>query len=979
MRKTILLFLSLVCLTVQQALAQNFVVKGQVISKEDNEPLIGVSILQEGTTNGVMTDIDGNYRLEIKGASKATLVFSYIGMLTQKHPVGAQTRTLNVQLVSDSKIMDEVVVVAYGTRKKGAVTGTVSTVKADKMENIPTASFDQALQGQASGLTVISQSGEPSKAAQFKIRGTNSIYAGTEPLFILDGVPISSSDFNTLSPNDIESVSVLKDASSASIYGARAANGVVVITTKRGLAMDKAQVTLRAQYGFSRMTQSKWNQMNTAERIQYEQEVGLTNGKDYTLLAQTDINWMDMVFNQNAPLQNYEISVNRATDRLHYYVSGSFYDQDGIAQSSKFRRYNIRTNADVKASNWLKLGTNTMAAYEDVEQADDGIYTLTTPISACRFMLPYWNPYKKNGELATLTDGTWAGTTENPIVWMNMNPVKNKKYKLISTVYFELTPIERLTIRTQFGVDYSHTTSYMQSFPSLSTNGGLGTAARQSSDAINLTETTTVGYNFDVNDNHAFNFMLGQEAVSYHSEGFNVYAKGQTNDNLTSVSTGTRVSSWSDSMAEYAFLSFFLRGEYNYKELYYVDFSVRTDASSRFGKSHRWGLFYGGSFKWNAKKSEWLKDVDWLSDAQAKINTGTAGNSTIPNYYHLALVSGGPTYGSSDTAGIYPSQSGNEDLGWEQSWMTDLGVTLGFFNRINLEATFYNKKTSNMLMYVPQSYSITGEGSYWHNVGALVNRGVELNLNADILRTKSFSWNVSANVTYNKNKITELYNGVEEFVNSTTGIKFMVGHSVSEFYYNRYAGVNPANGKQLWYTKDGNLTEECLESDKVMTGKQNDPSWWGGFGTTLSWKGFQLQAQFSWMAKRYIVNNDRYFDENSAATEGYNKSKRLLYDRWKKPGDLTDIPKYGEIMQFDDRLLENASFMRLKNVTLSYTFPKALLQKSKFFTAARVYLQGQNLWTLTGFSGFDPEVASNMYQAKYPATRQFTIGAELSF
>lgn len=927
-----------------------------------------------------MTDLNGNYSINITGSAKATLVFSYIGMETQKHPVSAQTRTLNVSLSPDTKVMDEVVVVAYGTRKKGAVTGTVSTVKSDKVENIPTASFDQALQGQASGLTVISQSGEPSKAAQFKIRGTNSIYAGTEPLFILDGVPISSTDFNTLSPNDIESVSVLKDASSASIYGARAANGVVVITTKRGLSMDKAQITLRAQYGFSQMTRSKWDMMNTAERIQYEQEVGLTTDKDYNLLSQVDTDWLGLVFNDRAPVQNYEVSINRATDRLNYYVSGGFYDQDGIAQSSKFRRYNLRTNAEVKASNWLKIGTNTTLAYEEVEQADDGVYTLTTPISACRFMLPYWNPYRKNGTWATLTDGTWAGTTENPLVWMANNPVENKKYKLISTVFLEITPIRNLTVRTQFGADYTHTTAFMQSFPSLSTNGGLGTAARQSTDGLSLSETTTASYHFELKDTHSFIFMLGQEGVNYHSEGFNVYSKGQTNDNLTSVSTGTRASRWADSTSDYSYLSFFLRGEYNYKELYYADFSVRTDASSRFGKSHRWGVFWGGSLKWNAKQSEWLKDVDWLSDAQVKINTGTAGNSTIPNYDHLALVSGGPTYGSSDTAGIYPSQSGNEDLGWEQSWMTDLGLSLGFWNRINIEATFYNKKTSNMLMYVPQSYALTGESSYWKNVGALVNRGLELNANADILRLgNGFTWSMNANVTYNKNKITELYNGVEEFVNSTTGIKFMVGHSVSEYYYNHYAGVNPANGEQLWYTKDGELTNEMKETDKVMTGKSNDPSWWGGFGTTLAWKGLQLSAQFSWMAERYIVNNDRYFDENSAVTEGYNKSKRLLYDRWKQPGDVTDIPKYGEVMQFDDRLLENASFMRLKNITLSYSLPKDLLRKSKFFTAARVYLQGQNLWTITGFSGFDPEVSSNMYQATYPSTRQFTIGAELSF
>ena len=977
MKRGFLLFVSLAVMAIQSLFAQNFSVKGTVFDGETNEPLIGVTIMQEGTNNGVITDIDGSYSIEIKGVAKATLVYSYIGMQSQQHVVTPQTHKLDITMKSDAQMVDEVVVVAYGVRKKGTIAGSVSTVKSEKMENVPAPSFDQALQGQSAGLTVISNSGEPSKAAVFQIRGTNSINSGTAPLFILDGVPISSADFNTLSPNDIESISVLKDASSTSIYGARAANGVVVITSKRGLSMDKAKVTLRAQYGFSQLARTNWELMNTPERIAFEKEIGIDAGQDYNLLSRTDINWLDMVFNDRAPLQNYEISVNRATDRLNYYVSGGFYDQEGIAQSSEFRRYNLRANAEVKASSWLKIGTNTMSAYEETQQADDGSYTIVTPISASRFMLPYWNPYKKDGSLATIKDGSWAGTSENPILYMEQNPVKYKKYKVLSTVYAEITPIENLTIRSQFGVDYTHTTAFMQSFPSLSVNNGLGTAARRSTDMLSLTETTTANYRFNIKDDHQFNVMLGQEGVDYRYEGFDVYSKGQTNDFLTNVSAGTRASSWADTFSSYAYLSFFLRGEYNYKDLYYADFSVRTDASSRFGKDHRWGTFWSLGFMWNAKQADFLKDVDWLTNAQVALSTGTSGNSEIPNYDHLALVAGGPNY--NDEAGIYPAQSGNEELGWEQTWSNNVGVRLGFWNRANLNVEFYHKKTTNMLMSVPESYAVTGEGYRWKNVGAMVNRGVEISADGDIIRTKDFVWNVSANVSYNMNKLTELYNGVEEYVNSTTGVKFMVGHSVHEFFLNRYAGVNPANGDALWYDKDGNITNEYRESDKVMTGKTFDSPWMGGFGTTLSWKGFQLSAQFSWMAKRFVMNNDRFFEESNGLYTVYNQSRRLLYDRWKKPGDLTDIPRYGEVAQLDDRFLENASFMRLKNLSLAYTLPQSLLKKSKFFTSARLYIQGQNLWTITGFNGLDPEVAANVYQAQYPATRQFTFGAELSF
>lgn len=977
-RKIIHLFVFLFMLIVPQSFwAQSFVVKGQVTSHEDNEPLIGVAIMQEGTTNGVVTDFDGNYAIELKGVDKAVLVFSYIGMKTQLHTVNNSTGILDIVMQSDAEVMEEVVVVAYGTRKKGTIAGSVSTVKSDKVANVPAAGFDQALQGQTPGLTVLSNSGEPSKAATFQIRGTNSINSGTAPLFILDGVPITSSDFNTISPSDIESISVLKDASSTSIYGARAANGVVVITTKRGTAMDKAKVVLRTQVGFSELAGNNWTLMNTAERIQFEQELGLDKGQDYDKLRLTDVNWQEAVFNDRAMLQNYDLSISRATDKLNYFVSGSFYDQDGIAQGSTFRRYNLRANADVKASNWLKVGTNSMVAYEEVQQAEDGQYALYTPISACRFMLPYWNPYREDGSIASSKDGSWTGTTYNPVEWMENNPVLNKKYKALTVLYAEITPIENLTIRSQFGVDYSHSTADMKSYPSFPGNNGIGNAGRSSYDMMSLTITNTANYRFNLKDKHSFNVMLGQEGVDYRSEGFQVVTSGQNNDFLTDLASGTRASMWSNSFSSYSYLSFFGRGEYSFDDRFYADFSIRADASSRFGKNGRWGTFWSVGLMWNMKQEEFMKRFDWLTTAQIAFSTGTSGNSEIPNYDHLELVGGGANY--MGTAGIAPISEGNPDLGWEQLWATNLAFHLGFFNRVNVDLELYNKRTSNMLMLVPQSYSNNGFGSRWDNVGVMINRGAELAVNADVIRTRDFTWNVNANVSYNKNEITELYNGLSEYEIAGTSTKLVVGHSVGEFYTNRYAGVNPANGDALWYTKEGELTTEYNESDKVMVGKNYIAPWQGGFGTTLSWKGFSLNAQFSWVADRWMFNNDRFFEESNGLYTVYNQSRRLLYDRWKKPGDVTDIPRYGITPQMDSRFLEDASFLRLKNLTLGYAVPQNWLEKTHFFDSARIYVQGQNLLTFTKFSGIDPESSSNIYAAQYPMSRQFTLGIELSF
>lgn len=976
-KRGILLFLFL-GLTIQLLFAQSFTVRGSVVSGEDNEPMLGLGILQEGTHNGTSTDFEGNYLIEINGVEEATLVFSYMGYVTQRFKVNAGTKSLDVVMQPQTTEVDEVVVVAYGVRKKGTIAGSVSTVKSEKLENVPTAGFDQALQGLTPGMTVISNSGEPSKAAVFQIRGTNSINSGTAPLFILDGVPITSSDFNALSPSDIESINILKDASSTSIYGARAANGVVVITTKRGTAVDKVDVMFRSQWGVSNLAHGNWNLMNTDERIRFEKEIGFDRGQDYDLLSLTDINWMDVVFNDRARLQSYDLSVNYASDKMNYFVSGGFFDQDGIAQSSTFKRYNMRANVDVRVADWLKVGTNSMLTYEEVEQADDGEYALYTPISACRFMLPYWNPYREDGSVASSSDGSWAGTSHNPLEWMQNNPLQNKKYKALTVLYAEVSPIKNLVIRSQFGVDYTHSTADMKSYPGFVGNNGVGVAGRSSYDAVNLTITNTANYMFTLNKRHSFNFMLGQEGVDYRSEGFQVITRGQNNDAFTSISSGTRATSWANSYSSHGFLSFFGRGEYNYKELYYADLSLRTDASSRFGEQGRWATFWSLGFMWNIRNASFMKrHRNWLTNAQVAISTGTSGNSSIPDYDHLALVGSGANYMGS--AGIATISQGNDKLGWEQLWSSNLAFHLGFFHRINMDVEFYNKLTTNMLMLVPQSYVNNGYGTRWDNVGEMVNRGVELSLNADIIRTEDFVWNVSANASFNHNEITELYGGLDEYEISNTSTKLVVGHSIGSFYINRYAGVNPANGDALWYDKEGNITNEYSEADKVMLDKNYIAPWQGGFGTTLSWKGVTLATHFSWVADRWMFNNDRFFEESNGLYSAYNQSKRLLYDRWKQPGDITDIPRYGVTPQMDSRFLEDASFLRLKNIMLSYTLPQGLLQKTKALSRAKLYVQAQNLFTWTKFSGIDPESSSNVYKAQYPMSRQFTCGVELTF
>ncbi len=389
------------------AIAQTTVkVSGIVTSAEDNMPLVGVTVIA-GPGVGVSTSIDGDYSIDVAPGTK--LVFSSIGFLDEEYTVaqGSPEIRHDVVMQTESMRLDDVVVIAYGVRKKGTITGSVATIKSQAIESTPAPAFDQAMQGQVPGLMVLSNSGEPSTSASMTIRGTNSINSGTEPLYILDGAAISASDFNTINPSDIESLTVLRDASSTSIYGARAANGVIVITTKRGRQTDRPSINYRMQLGFSDIACGNWDLMNTAERIQYEKEIGMTDGKDYGILSQTDVNWLDAVYNDKAFLQSYELSVSGATEKTNYYFSGGYYDQDGIAPGSYFKRYSMRFNVGQQMAKWLKMGTNTMLGFQNIEQADEGNYTVVTPISAARFMLPYWNPFRKDGSLASINDGSW--------------------------------------------------------------------------------------------------------------------------------------------------------------------------------------------------------------------------------------------------------------------------------------------------------------------------------------------------------------------------------------------------------------------------------------------------------------------------------------------------------------------------------------------------------------------------------------------
>lgn len=967
------IILFLICTGLPVAFAQSKEIKGIVYDKTNHTPIPGVSIYLKGnTTVGTVSDIAGNF--SIKASPNDIIVFTFIGMKTQEIPVNTikTNSPLQINLEEEQEKLDEVVVIGYGTRKKGSMTGTVSVVEAKKLETIPIASFDQALQGQAAGVQIYTNSGQPNAASSISIRGINSISAGNTPLFIVDGMEVSSSVFSTIPPSDIANVSILKDASSTAIFGARATNGVIILTTKSGMMSDQAKINVRVQIGVSSIVKNKWNLMNTTEKLDYEEEIGLhANDPNWKRSDWENVNvdWRDAVFNDNALTQSYELSVGGGTNKSRYYISGNYHNQEGITYKTNFERYSIRANIETQANNWFKIGANTSLTYRKASGTPENQYYINTPLGAVRYMNPYWD---YNGRVK---DGTWKGKGENPLEYVENNPSYSDAAKILLTGFLQVAPLKGLTIKSLGGVDYNDGRATGKSNPEYFASNGEGVVIENASRNYRLLLTNTVNYQCQIKELHNLNFLAGQEANYYQGSEFEAMAFGLTDNRLLEFGLGTSWKNGKSSKIETAFLSYFGRVEYNYDEKYFADATYRRDGSSRFGKDSKYGNFWSLGLMWNFRKENFAEKLPSLTQGQISLSIGTQGNSSIPNYAHLATVSAGASYNNLN--GFLPS-IGNENLTWEKTRTIDFGIKLGFHNRYNLNVNYYHKLTSDMLMSIP--YSLTsGFASGWGNVGKMTNSGIEVEMMADVVKTKNFLWSVSANFAYNKSKIKELYHGIQEYTEANSGIKYTVGRPLGEFEMVRWAGVNPLNGDALWYTKEGEITNQYKESDAVLTGKTYHAPWTGGFSTTLTYKNLSLNAQFSWVADRYMINNDRLQDESNGRDAATQQSRTLLYDRWKKPGDIAKIPRHGIGPKIDTRFLEDASFLRLKNLMLAYDLPRDWMRRSGFLTNTRIYVQGQNLLTFTPFSGMDPESSMNVYLAQYPLSKQFTFGLELAF
>ncbi len=988
------LSLILLCMVATIAAWAQTVITGTVVSAADGEPLIGASVKVKGTNKAAVTDLNGKFKINTEAGS--TLVFSYIAMETMERPA---KNGMLVKMRTAEEMMDELVVTGYGSAKKlGSLVGSVVTVDNKKMEKATTPNFTDALAGQVSGLSVLTESGDPSKSASIRLRGINSISSSSTPLFILDGAPISSSMFNTLNPSDIENITVLKDAASTAIYGSRAANGVIVITSKRGKLNEKANLVVKGQYGFSTPVADGLQMMNSQQYIQFRDMIGQPVSQSIKDLVNNygiSTNWRDEVLSNNAPTYTVDAALTGGSEHINYYLSFNHHSQEGLIEQSKMHREALRANVEARLNRWFKagvqlnLGTNSYQQNNEAEASD--LYT-SNPMIFSRLAMPYDAPnyysFDDNGNII------WGNRADRLKYSNLMHPSfvnENRSYKknnltLMLNAFEQLNPIEGLTIRAQQamdGYDYTQDNRYIP-YEAFTTPMGSSVAASEGyvynsfSRYASYTFTHTAEYRKKV-DSHSFSALIGEESIFARSRAFGVYTEGQTDPRQLRLTDGTSIAigNVSDSRAEESFNSLFATFAYDFDGKYFLDASYRADASSKFAPGHRWGHFYSVGGMWDLKKENFLKDVDWLDNLQARATYGLVGNSTgAGSYDYYGLFGTGGMYNSQSSMGI--SNPSNSTLTWEKVGSFNAGVTFGFLDRVVLNVDAYRRKTTDMLMSIPYSYT-TGFSGGMGNIGAMVNKGFDADVNVKLVKSNDIDWTFKANVNYNKNEITELFAGRDEYIIANTGLKLEVGKPYGEFYYVEYAGVDPRDGKPMWYDIDGNLTKVYNEErDSKFTGKQRYAPWSGGFGTSFSWKGLSITADFAWQAGKYMINNDNYFLKNANMGTSYNQCVDML-NIWTKPGDITDIPKYGEQVQFDTHLLEDASFLRMKNLIVQYSFPKKWMQATKGLQNAKVFFVARNLFTATKFSGYDPEPDINLVKFNYPNTRQFVFGMELTF
>ncbi len=961
--------------------------------------LPGVSVVVKGTTTGVTTGMDGKYILT-KVHENATLVFSFVGMKTQEMFIGNRT-SINVVMEEETVGIDEVVAIGYGTQKKRDITGAVSTVNTKDINNISVAGIDQALQGQVAGVLITQSNGAPGASIQVRIRGIGTI-GDSDPLYVIDGVP-TKEGINNLNTNDIESISVLKDASSAAIYGARAANGVVLITTKKG-KIGVTQINFDLQYGIQNV--AKKLDLLTADQYTMISDEALVNAGKPAVWNNPGkgigTNWQDAIF-RSATFQKYDLSVNSGNEKTRYILGVGYYSQDGVVKFSDFTRYNIRFNIDSKVTDKFTVGSNINVSRIDEDLIDTEINGVAR---AAIFQPPTIPIYNADGSYAG--PGANEGDAQNPLGMAERSDMNLKKNEFFGNLFAEYKLLPDLVLKSSLGLNVysSQSKDFNPTFTEGNANRTINSLSQVDLNYSDFIWENTLNYSREFNQKHLLNVLVGNTLESVKTDRLSGYREGFSNNEsyLQYLDVGSSNDQSRGNLTEWSLSSFYGRASYSYLDKYLVSTNVRFDGSSRFGKNNRWGTFPSVSAGWRISKESFF-NMPFIDDLKIRASWGQLGNQDIGLYaFSSVMAQSFYTFGKTQQLNVSysPASDFNPDVKWETTAQTDLGFDLAAFNsKLSLAADYYYKKTSDMLLILPQAMTSGFGSTGYENVGSIENKGVELQF---IWKDHigDFRYNVGANIATLKNKVLSLGTMGPPI---TSGLFFdlstrtEVGHSIREFYgyvtdgiFQSQAEIN-AHATQAGAIP-GDIRFKDLNDDKIIDSKDRTfignpyPDFYFGINASLAYKDFDLSLLFQGQQGNDIYNGTKFWLTNSGYN--FNKGTQIL-DRWTGPGTSNSEPRVTTIdanqnSRASDRYIEDGSYLRLKNLQVGYTLPDALLKKAGI-TKARIYFSGLNLLTFTKYSGYDPEVGMarswdrtvGFDEVTYPQNKSYNLGVNLTF
>lgn len=984
MKRTLLNLLVVLTLLHTSAWAQEGTVTGKVTTS-GGSPLPGVNVLIKGTANGTITDTDGNYQLSL---SNGVLVFSFIGYKTQETEVNGRT-VINIVLEEDVTTLEQIVVIGYGVQEKKDITGAVSVVDSKAFESRPNTQFGNLIQGKTSGVQIISPSGKPSVGFSMRVRGTSSISGSSEPLYVVDGIP--SSDTRTINPADIESISILKDASSAAIYGAQGANGVVLITTKKG-----SSSTPRFEFSSYIGSATAWRKLKVLNSEQYRDlmtEMGQnTDWSQYT--SNTD--WQNKIFQQGRS-QNYQLSVSGKNDQTNYYVSLGWIQQKGSVRSSEMDRYNFKVNLEQNINSWFTFGTNfNYMRYHDVDVNDNQAVNQGGVILGMLSTPANIDVYNDNGTFTSNPFQDW----ENPVASTDGSDRGYYNNRVLGNVYAEFKILPELKFRSNVGVDYSNGIYdyFLDPFRTSYGRAKQGIAQNSTNISNYYILDNTISYQKTIADAHRFSAMVG--SVVQHNQWENSYIEtnGFSGTSVPTTNAGSTIIAANNNKSEKSNASFLGRVTYDYLDKYLLTANFRADGSSSFGPGNRWGYFPSFSLGWRLSEESFMNSFSFVDDLKVRVGWGIVGNDQTSGsvYPWVGVVSPGSNYpiGGVIQPGNYQSSIENKDLKWEETQQTNIGVDVAVLNsHIIFTAEAYLKKTSDLLLQLPLPRS-TGFDSGFQNVGKLENKGLEFMVTTRNF-VNEFTWDTDFNISINRNKVVDIV-GQKVVGGGIAGrgdISYSVeGKPLGLFYGYIAGGVDPATGDMYYIDSNGESTFTPATTDRRYIGNPN-PNFIYGMTNTFGYKNFDLSIFIQGTQGNDIFNGTRI------DTEGMTDAKSQLAvvnNRWREAGDVTDIPRASwgvtNNSRLSTRFVENGSYLRVKAVTLSYNLPNEIISRVKL-NSLKVYVTGENLFTITDYSGFDPEVsafgnsgdnktrntAMGIDYGTYPQTRNLIFGINLTF